>query len=259
MARTARQSRPQLVCVLADDSGSMLGEKAKAATRGIREMLMQCQCRGPRGRDRSYFRFVLIPFGSLAAIHPLCDMKPVREINPDAIEVIGGSGGTNITAALELALDGLEPYMQKLQNHSERSEHPLPLVLLFSDGYDGPGDSLSAAKRIRKLNIDGSPVIIATAGVSIDGSDNCNEQLLRDLASSPACYAHISSTAGLTEFLATVGSCAASSVAELERSVSSVHQPRRITQAGGTALTSPGSGAAFGVGDMGGTSHGQGD
>jgi hypothetical protein len=34
MPRIARQTRPQLVCVLADNSGSMAGEKAQAATRG---------------------------------------------------------------------------------------------------------------------------------------------------------------------------------------------------------------------------------
>ena len=41
--RQARQSRPQLVVVLADNSGSMAGDKAQAATQGIREMLMECQ------------------------------------------------------------------------------------------------------------------------------------------------------------------------------------------------------------------------
>lgn len=35
VVRSARQSRPQLVCVLADNSGSMRGAKAQAATGGI--------------------------------------------------------------------------------------------------------------------------------------------------------------------------------------------------------------------------------
>ena len=66
MERSARVSRPQLVYVLADNSGSTRGAKASAATRGIREMLIQCQLKGPSGRHRSYFRFVLIRFGSHA-------------------------------------------------------------------------------------------------------------------------------------------------------------------------------------------------
>ena len=51
MQRKAKQNRPQVVCVLADNSGSMSGPKARAATDGIREMLLRCQTTGPqRGR-----------------------------------------------------------------------------------------------------------------------------------------------------------------------------------------------------------------
>ena len=85
MQRTARSSRPQLVCVLADNSGSMRGPKAHAATEGIRELLLECQTRGPRGRDRSYFRFVMIRFGNEAELVVNCE--PVRDIDPDAIHV----------------------------------------------------------------------------------------------------------------------------------------------------------------------------
>jgi len=58
MARQTRQSRPQLVCILADNSGSMAQEKARAATEGIREMIMECQSRGPGGPERSYFKLL---------------------------------------------------------------------------------------------------------------------------------------------------------------------------------------------------------
>lgn len=87
MARSIAVSRPQLVCVLADNSGSMRGAKAEAATRGIRQMLMKCQMKGPFGWHRSYFQFVLIRFGSHAAVDERCNMKPVREIDPDTIEI----------------------------------------------------------------------------------------------------------------------------------------------------------------------------
>ena len=117
MVRQARQSRPQLVVVLADNSGSMAGEKAQAATQGIREMLMECQSRGPDGPDRSYFKLLLIRFDHEAVIDPLCDMTPVRSIDPDRVSIDGRGGQTDITAALELALMRLKPYMQALQQH----------------------------------------------------------------------------------------------------------------------------------------------
>ena len=61
-------------------------------------------------------------------------MTPVRHIDPDRVEVVGNGGQTNITAALQIALDRLRPYMQGLQEHPEHTQHPIPLVLLFSDG-----------------------------------------------------------------------------------------------------------------------------
>ena len=44
---------------------------------------------GPRGPDRSYFRLVLIRFGSQAKLDPECNLTPVREIDADTIEVRG--------------------------------------------------------------------------------------------------------------------------------------------------------------------------
>ena len=134
MQRTARNSRPQLVCVLADNSGSMRGDKAHAATEGIRELLLECQTRGPRGRDRSYFRFVMIRFGNEAELVVNCEA--VRDVDPDSIQVLGDGGGTNITAALEMAHSGVQRYLREfVAEHSERDQHPVPIVLLFSDGH----------------------------------------------------------------------------------------------------------------------------
>ena len=206
MPRTARQSRPQLICVLADNSGSMFGPKAKAATDGIREMLMRCQSQGPRGPERSYFRFVLIQFGTRAEVDPRCNMTPVRQIDPETIEVRGSGGGTNITEALELAYSGLQKYMREVvEPHSQRSEHPLPLVLLFSDGQNGHGDPVPMAQKIKALNIDGEAVVIACAGVATDNSDQPDENLLRAIAS-PECYLRIAHAEMLSAFLAEVGS-----------------------------------------------------
>ena len=183
MARQARQSRPQLVCVLADNSGSMAQQKAQAATEGIREMIMECQSRGPGGPDRSYFKLLLIRFDDEAVIDPLCDMAPMRMIDPDYVTIDGCGGETDITGALELALIRLRVYMKGLRQHLEREEHPLPLVLLFSDGKHNVGSGpRPVADEIKNLNLDGDPVVIAVAGVSV-GNARLDEKTLRAIAS----------------------------------------------------------------------------
>ena len=205
MTRNARQSRPQLVCVIADNSGSMMGAKAEAATAGIREMLLRCQTMGPRGPERSYFTLVLIRFGSTAEADERCNMTPVRQIDADTVSIVGDGGGTDMTAALEIAYDGLQRYMKLLQSHPERSQHPLPLVLLFSDGYhNGPGDPADVASKIKSLALDGDPITIAAAGVAI-GSELPDAELLRRIAS-PECYLHITDVRLLSLFRAEIGS-----------------------------------------------------
>jgi len=229
MARQARQSRPQLVCVLADNSGSMAGEKATAATMGIREMILRCQATGPRGVDRSYFKLVLIQFGHTAAIDERCNLTPIRKIDSATIEVRGDGGGTNITEALELAYSGLHAYMQQLASHPERSDHPLPLVLLFSDGKNGYGHPEPMAEKIKQLKLDGEGVILACAGVSIGGSsDQPDEVLLRKIASQD-CYVHIDNVEMLGAFLAEVGSSGASSPREISQIIRRLEDMRGIT------------------------------
>lgn len=221
MPRQARQSRPQLVCVLADNSGSMAGEKAKAATDGIREMIMECQSRGPTGPERSYFKLLLIRFGSAAAVDPQADLTPVRKIDPDQLEIRGDGGQTNITAALQLALDRLGPYMQSLQDHPERAEHPVPIVIVFSDGEHnvGPGPQ-SVAEQIRQLNVDGDAVVIAAAGVSVGGGQP-DEKTLGAIASSE-CYVHVTNAQVLSRFISSVGSSGVSSAKDVATLIKNV-------------------------------------
>lgn len=229
MGRQTRQSRPQLVCVLADNSGSMAKQKAKAATEGIREMIMECQSRGPGGPERSYFKLLLIRFSDEAVIDPLCDMTPVRMIDPDQIEIDGRGGETDITGALELALIRLRLYMQGLQRHPERAEHPLPLVLLFSDGQHNLGSGPQpVANEIKSLCLDGDPVVIAVAGVSV-GHSQPDEKMLREIAS-PGCYVHITNAQALTAFISSVGSSGVSHAREVATVIRQIEEERpRLT------------------------------
>ena len=155
-------------------------------------------------------------------------MTPVREIDADTIEVRGDGGGTNITAALELAYGGLERYMREVvEPHEERAQHPLPLVLLFSDGHNGYGNPEPVADQIKRLNVAATRITIACAGVSTDDSDTPDEELLRKIASQE-CYAHIDNVRMLSNFLAEVGSSGASSPQEVAQVIHRLQDMRGI-------------------------------
>jgi len=172
-------------------------------------MIMECQARGPQGAERSYFKILLIRFDQTAEIDSQCDMTPVRKIDPDRIVIDGQGGGTNITAALQLALGRLRPYMESLSYHPEHAEHPIPLILLFSDGAHNVGAGPQpVADEIKRLNLDGEPVVIAAAGVSV-GGDVPDENTLRQIAS-PGCYVPITDAHALSAFISSVGSSGAS-------------------------------------------------
>jgi uncharacterized protein YegL len=241
------------VCILADNSGSMRGRKAEAATRGLREMLLNCQMKGPRGQDRSYYRFVLIRFGSHAELDKSCYLKPVREIDPNTIEIRGDGGGTNITEALELAYRGLSRFVKEMiEPHPERERYPLPLVLLFSDGHNGGHCPLGIAEQIKELNVDGDPVLIAAASVWVDDSMPPDGNLLREIAT-PGCYVDIDRPESLTEFLSATGSSGASSPAELARLMEKMQPetPPRVEYQAAAALPAPKSANGGGGGKSG--------
>lgn len=208
MIRQARQTRPQLVCIVADESGSMAGPKAHAATIGLREMIMECQARGPAGPGRSYFELLLVTFDTLAHVHPSCDMTPVRDVDPESVGISGSGASTNLGAALELVLGRLASYVDRLKGHPERAQHPLPIVLVFSDGEHNSGpDPRPIAARIQALALDGEPVVIAAAGVCLQGG--YGEAVLRAIATTE-CYVDITNAQALTAFISSVGSSGAS-------------------------------------------------
>ncbi len=173
---------------------------------------------GPAGADRSYFQFVMIRFSATAEMDESCSFKPVRHIDPKSVSLTGDGGATDITAALEAAYSGLEPYVRRIEEHPERNVYPVPLVLLFSDGqHNGHQPPEPVATRIKSLTIGGAPVLIATAAVATDPCDEPDIELLQKIASSPACCVRVENSRQLSEFLASVGSCVPSSVRDLEQ------------------------------------------
>ena len=192
----------------------MGGEKARAATEGVQEMLMECQSRGPGGKDRSYFRFTYIEFDELATL--IENDVPVRHIDPDTICLIGDGGRTNITRCLELVLSDLQRKKNEIESHPERAEHPIPLVILFSDGCHNEGPEPGpVAQRIKSLRIDGAPISLVVAAVDV-GEYRPDEVLLSELASD-GFYILIQNVEALTNFLSSVGSSGASSPEEIRR------------------------------------------
>lgn len=182
MSRRPRQTRAQLICILADNSDSMAGRKAELTTDAIRELILGFQTRGPRGPERSYYRLVLITWGAEAELYPECNMAPVRQVDIADVFVRGDAGASNMAKALEFACAGLSKYLAEVvERHPERSAHPLPVVIIFSDGLDETSDPVPIAKQIRELSVDGIAVPLVTVGVSAEDSEPANEELLRSL------------------------------------------------------------------------------
>jgi uncharacterized protein YegL len=156
----------------------------------------------------------LVKYSDEAEVIADCDMTAVRKIDPQTIEIRGDGGRTNITAALQLALDRLKPYMAGLQNHPEHAEHPLPLILLFSDGEHNVGPSpQSVAAQLKSLRLDGEPVVVVCAGIAV-GEGRPDETTLGGIAS-PECYLPVTAADMLTRFISEVGSSGLSSAAEI--------------------------------------------
>ena len=79
-------------------------------------------------------------------------------------------------------MPGLSRYVSEVvEPHSERSSHPLPAVILFSDGLNETSDPAPVAKQIRELSLDGVTVPLIAVGVSSEDSEPANEDLLRSL------------------------------------------------------------------------------
>lgn len=214
--RSVKPNRQQLVVVIADNSGSMRGQKAQAAVEGVKQMIIECQSRS--GDENSLYRVLLILFGDHATIDPNCRRTPVLEIDTNEIHFNGDGGGTNIPAALNLAYSQIHEYLAEIADHPHKNKHPLPLVILFSDGHNGNGKPELSAKKLKELSYDSTPILIATAGVAVAADDAPDEELLKAIAShydGRPLYVSIENANALSFFLAAAGSSAASTAAEL--------------------------------------------
>jgi hypothetical protein len=188
----------------------MAGRKAELTANAIRNLILRFQTTGPRGVDRSYYRLVLITWAAEPEVHPGCNVTPVRHFDSANVVLRGDGGPSNMARALEFAREGLSRYVSEvLEPHTERSSHPLPAVILFSDGLNETSDPVPVAKQIRELGVDEDTVSLAAVGVSAEDSEPANEDLLRSLVC-PEHYLPISESNRLyrgfgDDLLATMG------------------------------------------------------
>ena len=186
--RTPRQT----AIVVADASGSMAGDKARAAAAAIAALLHELA--QPESRDA--FSVSLLTFDHrvwqrLDRVPAAAALAGLRGFDPTA----GHGGRTDIRAALEeaeravacaLAADDTVP----------------PAVVLFSDGGHnaGPGP-FDVAARIRRA--------AELVAIAYDGGDDA---LLRALASRPQHFSRCQDGAALRQYLAAVGATLSRSV-----------------------------------------------
>lgn len=178
----------QKVVLVRDDSPSMAGRKAKDATAASIKLLEELAA--PVNKDG--FFVAVIDFAGAARVANSFERATV--LTGKLSELAGRSGGgTNITEAVEKALDLLrsagavgEAGVAFLQ----------PVTLLFSDGEANTGGSpVSAASELRQF----SDLVTVAFG------DDADEVLLREIATSPQHFYRCKDGRELRQFLAEVG------------------------------------------------------
>jgi uncharacterized protein YegL len=169
MKTICSKARTHLVAIC-DDSGSMMGEPAQAATDGVRGWIQELQAE-TRGR-KPWFRFSMIPFGSSATA--LLEGVSINDVDPDGVLLQGSSGSTNMGEALSLATSVIA------RCGAAPDDWPA-YVFLFTDGRpDSAEEAINAASRLKSLRLPGgSPRIICI------GFGAADEALLARLATSP--------------------------------------------------------------------------
>lgn len=161
--------------VLADDSGSMAGAPAQAATKAIQTWLdeLYAAVKAMPG----YFKVSVVAYGTSAAI--VTEAQDVAAIDATGLVLEGKSGVTNMAAALALA-------RQILERTPTKAEDCPPFVFLFSDGrpttpegQEGPGPqqaALTEASYLKALPLPCGNPFLVTLGFG-DAIDSLMAQL----------------------------------------------------------------------------------
>ncbi len=190
---------PMHMVLIADDSGSMKGEPAQAATKAIHAWVNELYV-ATRGK-KPYFRFSLVSFGSTPSI--VAEALDVRDVEVKTFILDGSSGRTNLPAALAAA-------RQIVTRDAATAEHCPPVVFLFTDGkptdeqgHETPGATSAALVEAQALKATplacGSPFIVAL------GFGDASDTFLQQVASTPALYHRLPNAQALIALLPDIG------------------------------------------------------
>lgn len=212
--RAASPWRKQLIFLMVDDSGSMAKfEKAKFATEAARELVSRCYIKNPK---MPCFDIAVLGYGDFIFAKDEQLLRPVNEINPDEIEFKGKGGGTKMKAALEYTNYLMSYYEEGYYAlHEEPDRVPPPLIFLLSDGYNGDGNPVPEAERLKNMNLSiGISPILVTVGIEKGtGNDVPNVPMMQAMATKTSnghpLYFDVTDLQLLVELISTTSSSAA--------------------------------------------------
>jgi len=190
---------PMHMVLVADDSGSMKGDAAQAATKAIHAWVNELYV-ATRGK-KPYFRFSLVSYGSAPNI--VAEALDVRDVDVKPFVLDGSSGRTNLVAALAAV-------RQIVMRDGATEEHCPPVVFLFTDGKptDENGHDTAAAAQAALAEAHalktvplpcGSPYIVAL------GFGDASDTFLREVASTPQLYHRLPNAQALIALLPDIG------------------------------------------------------
>lgn len=181
----------QPVVIVADNSPSMLKEKAEQAAAAIQDILNLLALKA----NKDGFYAAVVYFARIAIeVHQLALASRIKDRLSPFSEQLYDIGYTNITAGLEQALQ----IVNEFKAHPPVSDaHYLePVVILFTDGNHNKGnlphETARELKRVADL-------------VTVSLGDDADDKLLRDLATSSQHFCRCATGRELREFLFDVG------------------------------------------------------
>lgn len=213
--RAASPWRKQLIILMVDDSASMKRfDKAKFATEAARELISRCFIKNPK---MPCFDVAVFAYGDFNFANEKHLLRPVNEINPDELDFKGESGGTKMKQAVEYTTHLMDLYEEGYYKlHEEPERVPPPLIFLLSDGYNGDGNPVPAAERLRdmRLSIGINPILV-TVGIEkgFKGHDVPNVPMMQAMATKTSnghpLYFDVTDLPLLVELISTTSSSAA--------------------------------------------------
>jgi len=199
-AKKATALTPQVVTIIVDDSGSMEGQKAQDATKGVQDVVITIQA-GNQGSSGSRFLVSVAKFGSSTI--PMVEAVRPETISMNQLSFSADSGSTEMADALDWAARAVQKGIDDCRRLTGFVEEgaPTPLVLFFSDGANTGRDVTSAAQVLKGIRFAGSGIDVVAVGI---GMDQDAFPVMQQIASKPELAINID-PAQLAAFLADVG------------------------------------------------------